>query len=230
MTEPNAAAEAALLKIQQHDLTLDFFESVMGLDQVTAELMAKATADDFKFNSVRLTTKDGKSVLDPAVAESYRLKFPNIFAKPADKSGDTGEQAPAVDPALVTAALAGNNLTARGRVFTALGLSDKDPNAIARLDAFLTEQRVKASGGGGTLNTDNRNTAGRFTPPADNVADLKAASGSNPWKVESFNVTRQSQIFRADPALAARLAKAAGSAIGATKNMRTALAPALRRA
>lgn len=54
----------------------------------------------------------------------------------------------------------------------------------------------------------------------------------NPWSNApgAWNVTKQMQIFRADPAQAARLAKEAGSAIGATRNMRTPLAPSLRKA
>ena len=94
-------------------------------------------------------------------------------------------------------------------MFTALGLSDKDPNAIGRLDAFLAEQRIKAAGDG-------------INKPADNPADLQKAGGRNPWSAEpgAWNLTRQMQVYRADPALAARLAKAAGSSIGAARPTR----------
>lgn len=213
-------ADAALLKIQQHDLTLDFFESVMGLDTATAELMAKATADEFKFNSVRLTTKDGKSVLDPAVAESFRLKFPNIFKPAAEPKGS--EPPPEVAPEIIAAAL-GGSMTARGQVFTALKLDAKDTTALAQLDAYLDAARIKAAKPEPVER--ERDQRGRFTaPPAKDV------SAENPWSVEGWSLLKQMQVYRADPAKAASLAKAAGSSIGATKGMRAPLAPSLRRA
>jgi len=227
MTEPNKADEVAL-KLEKFDMVYDYFRS-LDQDEATASMLAKAYQDDFSWNSVRLTYgKDRKSVTDPSVAEHYRITLPNIFKKPEPekKAGDTA--APEVDPALIASALAGN-YTAKSRVLLALGLDVKSSASKAQVEAFLDAERIKANGGNAG---HDRDTAGRFTAPADTTApaDLKAANGSNPWNVASFNVTRQAQIFRADPALAARLAKAAGSAIGATKNMRTALAPALRRA
>jgi hypothetical protein len=46
---------------------------------------------------------------------------------------------------------------------------------------------------------------------------LKVGASKNPWSPEGWNLTRQGSAFRADPALAARLAAAAGSHIGATR-------------
>jgi len=46
--------------------------------------------------------------------------------------------------------------------------------------------------------------------------------GENPWSAEAWNITRQGAIAKADLALAQRLAKAAGSYIGATKPARAA--------
>lgn len=41
--------------------------------------------------------------------------------------------------------------------------------------------------------------------------------GENPWKADQWNLTKQGQIVREDPAKADRLAKAAGSKVGALK-------------
>jgi len=49
---------------------------------------------------------------------------------------------------------------------------------------------------------------------------LKVGASTNPWSAEGWNITSQGNAFKADPALAARLAKAAGSHIGATKPTR----------
>ncbi|MGO9846152.1 MAG: hypothetical protein ACLPKT_06005 [Methylocella sp.] len=46
---------------------------------------------------------------------------------------------------------------------------------------------------------------------------LKVGASTNPWSVEGWNITKQGSAFRADPALAARLAAAAGSKIGAVR-------------
>ncbi len=51
---------------------------------------------------------------------------------------------------------------------------------------------------------------------------LKVGASTNPWSAEGWNLTSQGSAFKADPALAARLAKAAGSHIGATKPTRAA--------
>lgn len=41
--------------------------------------------------------------------------------------------------------------------------------------------------------------------------------GSNPWSAKTWNMTQQGAIFKSDPALAERLAKAAGTTIGGPK-------------
>jgi hypothetical protein len=192
---------------EKHDLTCDFFQHVMGVDERTAEMLAKAEADKFDFKGgVRLTTKDGKPVNDPSVAEHYRAEFPQIFKEPEKKTA--AEQVGEVPPAIVAAALNGS-VTARGQAFIALKLDQRDPNAVTVLDAYLDAQRLKGA------------TA---KPADDNVADLAKAGGSNPWKPETWSLTKQMQITRSSPDLAARLADKAGSRLGWTKRqtMRTA--------
>ncbi len=204
--------DLALLKIEKQDLIYDFFHERMNLDEKTAMLMASASINDFNYNGVVLTYgKTNRRLNDGAVAEHFRTEYPNIFAPPKSREerrgGGGDDNSTNIESALIADALAGS-LTAKGRVFVALGLSSKDPAAVARLDAFLDEQRVKIAPGGNVK---------------DDAGDLKLANGSNPWHPDNFNLLRQMQIFKADPALAARLSKPYGG-IGATpKQARRAL-------
>lgn len=167
----------------------------LGLDEKHAELLSASTAKDFTWNGVRLIyNATGKAAVeDGAAAEHYKAEYPLLFPEPVVPKGD--DVVPPVNPDLVAAAL-GGSMTARGQVFTALKLDPKDANAIAQLDAFLDTARLKQPAAG--TNTDDAN-------------DLKAARGPNPFKKgPGFNLTRQMTIYKSDPALAARLARAAG--------------------
>lgn len=53
------------------------------------------------------------------------------------------------------------------------------------------------------------------TTPTRPGAQREKAKASNPWSVEGWNLTKQMQTHRSDPALAERLAKSANSRIGA---------------
>lgn len=55
------------------------------------------------------------------------------------------------------------------------------------------------------------------TPEPSTDADVQRAGGVNPWSKEGWSVTRQGAAYRLDPQLAERLAKSAGSHIGATR-------------
>jgi hypothetical protein len=55
------------------------------------------------------------------------------------------------------------------------------------------------------------------TDPAGPVTEEFKGKANNPWSAAGWDVTKQGAAYKADPALAARLAKAAGSAIGATR-------------
>jgi hypothetical protein len=99
----------------------------------------------------------------------------------------------AVDPNLIEAARAGN-VTARGKVFVALG---KDQAALNRL---LAEK------------------------PKDNPDTDPAFKGkANPWRAEHWSITEQGRIIRTlGLAVAGRMAAAANSRIGATRPVRAA--------
>lgn len=53
------------------------------------------------------------------------------------------------------------------------------------------------------------------TTPTRPGAQREKPKASNPWSAEGWNLTKQMQTHRADPALAERLAKSAGSRVGA---------------
>lgn len=62
--------------------------------------------------------------------------------------------------------------------------------------------------------------------PASEGGGAQGGSGlnsgeANPWKGDTWNMTQQGVIHKADPALAARLAKAAGTTIGGVKPAQT---------
>ncbi len=195
------ADEKKMLALEKLDRVYDVFAGY-GLDEATAMMLAKAEVENFHWNSVRLTYGANKiRALDPSVKEHYALSLPALFKKGPEQKPE--RQIGEVDPALVSAALAGS-LTARGQVFTALRLNERDPSAVAQLDAYLDTQKIKSTAGGKV---------------EASTTDLKKAGGSNPWgnKPGEWNLTRQMQAYRSDPALAARLAAAAGSRIGAAR-------------
>lgn len=49
---------------------------------------------------------------------------------------------------------------------------------------------------------------------ANGTSGMGGSSGSNPWTTDGWNMTQQAAIYRADPATAARLSKAAGTSVG----------------
>jgi hypothetical protein len=61
----------------------------------------------------------------------------------------------------------------------------------------------------------------KTTPLAQPGAAPKNKS-TNPWSVEGWNISKQGQVYKSDPALAERLAKAAHSQIGATRPTKVA--------
>jgi hypothetical protein len=100
-----------------------------------------------------------------------------------------------IDPALIAAAKSGN-MTARSKVFVALG---KDQ---AALDALLAAP----------------------APDAKKLdADPAYKGNGNPWRPENWSITSQGRIIRTlGVAVAERMARAANSRIGATKPSRAA--------
>ena len=104
---------------------------------------------------------------------------------------------------LEQAAFAEGNLTARSRLIKDLGESEADARAKEWGLKGVADFKTRGQRPGGEVNKEK--------PSAD-----------NPWSRDGWNITKQGSVVRADPALAARLAKAAGSFVGATKPARAA--------
>ncbi len=98
---------------------------------------------------------------------------------------------------LESAAFADGNMTARTRLIKQLGQADADARAKEWGLKSIMDFKTRGTRPGGEQ---------KEKPKAD-----------NPWSAEGWSVTRQGQVARADFALATRLAKAAGSYVGATK-------------
>jgi hypothetical protein len=99
-----------------------------------------------------------------------------------------------VDPALLASARAGN-MTAKSRLFVQVGRDQ------TKLDKLLTATPDKS--------TDTGN-------------EKPEAERNNPWLAGKWSITRQGQIYKLDPAMAARLAKTANSHIGAVRPAKVA--------
>ena len=114
-------------------------------------------------------------------------KLDFLIGAKSDADGDAS-----VDAVLVEQAR-GGNITARGKLFVKLGRDQ------GKLDAILNRKPFNAP-------DDDA--------PADEAA--KDNGGKNPWRSgPGFNLSEQGRIFRANPKLAASLAKSAGKTIGA---------------
>jgi hypothetical protein len=90
------------------------------------------------------------------------------------------------------------NMTARSRLMKTLGHAEAEARAKEWGLKSLTDTKTRGERPGGEANQEK-------------------PKGDNPWSAEGWNMTKQSQVVRADFALATRLAKAAGSYVGATR-------------
>jgi hypothetical protein len=188
--------ESVFHKLDEQRVIADFADSICGSDQ-QAGVFTASCAKFFEWSGGRLFFKaqGGEKIaaIDPRVKEFFKTEYPFLLptpkAAPAEFDGKTVD----VDPAVVASALAGN-FTAKGRVVKAFG-------DVAAAELFLKAEAKKQDGDSGK--TD------------DNPHDKDHSE--NPWAAGAWSLTRQGAIYKSDPALAQRLAKSAGSFIGATK-------------
>jgi hypothetical protein len=129
----------------------------------------------------------------PATMEAVREHFGTNYGFLFPPKSENADM-PNVDPALLASARAGN-MTAKSRLFVQLGRDQ------TKLDKVLTATPDKA---------------------ADTAKEKPEAERNNPWLAEKWSITRQGQLYKLDPAMAARLAKAANSHIGATRPSKVA--------
>ena len=105
---------------------------------------------------------------------------------------------------LEQSAFADGNLTSRMKLTKQIGETDADARAKEWGLSGLHDYKTRGQRPGGEANN---------TPKE---------KGDNPWREGSWNITKQMSVYRADPVLAERLAKAAGSFIGSAHPARAA--------
>jgi hypothetical protein len=183
--------DAELLKIAKRRLVGEYLET-LGSTPEQAKTAAAGYSDQFAYSGAVLSFK-GELAGTPAMEAKVRDWFAENKLDFLIGTLTANAGAPNADAALVAAARAGN-ITARGKLLRQLNMDQ------SKLDAILTRK---------PFNEPDDNTGA-----ADEAA--KQNGGNNPWAKDSFNVTEQGRIFRANPKLAASLAAAAKSRIGAT--------------
>jgi hypothetical protein len=198
MTE---ALDKVLAAHDRIDRVHKFFKSIGSTDEQAATAAA-AHADKFVWNGATLEFQ-GKCVADPdnGVREWFTANKLDFLLPPKSANADK----PDVDPQLLASARAGN-ITAKGRLVRQLG-------SLAAVDAVLAD---KSNTGADDTPRDEK---GRFVGA---TPQEKEAAANNPWG-PNWNVTRQGQVVRSLGIEAAqRIAKAAGSHVGATKGAKAA--------
>jgi phytoene dehydrogenase-like protein len=199
MTEGTDKALAAIdRKLAVHE----FFTEKLGAEPEQAEIASRALADSFTLTGATLMF-NGKIARDAVDDVRQHLRTQHYdFLLPSEKPA-----AATLDPHLLTRAFVDGRPDARGAVFRQVG--DR-----AKFDALARDYGLRDG-------NDYRRGIGRA--PAKGAADSNNKSREgNPWRAESWNVTAQGRVFKSDAALAASLAKSAGSHIGATRPPRRA--------
>jgi hypothetical protein len=199
-------------KLDQDEKIRELADEICGSDEQAAAFCSGAPARELSWSGVRLYWQrpDGTRTValsDPEYLPHVKEKY-GFLLKPERPAPLNDHPEVTLDPATVELALAGN-MTAKGAIARAFGGGDGDKGAAAA-DLFLKAERAKAAGGG--------------APPERVPLYSGRANGGdsdNPFG-SAWSKTRQGQIYKSDPALAARLSKAAGfpdltAAFAATK-------------
>ena len=163
-------------------------ESVMNM---SPELIKKLQAAGMKLSAIQTDAADAFER-----AEFIEATLPKWVAEQKEMRPHCFIGAGQVD--LESAAFGDGNMTARARLIKQVGQADAEARAKELGLKGITDFKTRGERPGGK----------------ENQAKPR---GDNPWSAEGWNVTKQGQVVRADFALATRLAKAAGSFIGATR-------------
>lgn len=196
MTDENK--ESIYHKFDEQRIIRDFADNLCGDDDNRAGVFVASCAKFFEWSGGRLFFKKagGEKIAatDPSVkeffVENYKFLLPPPKVEEHEFNGGTVE----IDPSIIESAL-GGSLTSKGKIARAFG-ADNTSSAASRAAAEKTELFLKA---------ETKKRGGSDDGP----------KASNPWSAGGWNLTKQMQTHRADPALAERLAKAAHSRIGA---------------
>lgn len=202
-TEAEKALERAAKDVKRAEKKkqiLAFAKDTLGCDKQQAKVFSKACKQFLKMDDDGLRFKGMGGKLVSIDSPECKAFFQNNYGFLLKAAAVTLDSNVTVDPSIVEQALAGS-VTAKGKIAKAFG-AGLDNSEASRKAVEQTERYLKAE------NAKRTKTEG-----GDNKGDPK---GSNPWSPNGWNLTKQMAVYRSDPAMAARLSKAAGSYVGAT--------------
>lgn len=196
MTDPEIVR-----KLTEKNKIASFAMQTLGCDERRAEVFVKACADHFVWDgTLRFKGINGEVPVDDDECTGFFEREYDFLLPP--KKEPTELKVPITEE-LIASALDGNQ-TSRAQIFKIRG--DQTP---AETDKFLQGERAKLSAD--PNGERQRDTSGRF-----------AAKSDNPWSEAGWNLSKQGQVYKSDPKLAERLAKAANSHIGAVRPSKAA--------
>jgi hypothetical protein len=199
MSDVSEHNEKVLRKAERLQRIHELWKAIPGTTDEMAIAASSTLADRFEWTGSVLNL-DGKAATAEAVREHFGTNYGFLFP-PKSENADV----PKVDPQLLASARAGN-ITAKGRIVRQLG-------SLAAADAVLAD---KSNTGADDTARDEK---GRFVGA---TPQEKEAAANNPWG-PNWNATRQGQIVRSLGIEAAqRIAKAAGSYVGAVRPAKVA--------
>jgi hypothetical protein len=200
MTTPE---EKELLRKLTETNRIAAFGMSLGMDEKRAEAFTKVVGDTLQYDGMLQFKKaDGTLVAadTPESIEFCKTQFDYLIpAKTVEEQQQTE-----IPAELIGNAQAGS-LTAKGQLFRLLH-GDKNRAAEGETHAALAKL-LKGEAPG----ERKRDAGGKFVP------EDREADASNPFSRGGWNVTEQGRVLKNDPARAARLAKSARVAIGATR-------------
>jgi len=203
MSDVSEHNEKVLRKAERLQRIHELWKAIPGTTDEMAIAASSTLAERFDWTGSVLNL-DGKPATAETVREYFGTNYGFLFP-PKSENADT----PKVDPQLLASARAGN-MTAKSRLFVQVGRDQ------AKLAAVLADKSNTGA------DDAARDAQGRF---AGATPQEKEAAKANPWSSEpgKWNATRQGQIVRSLGIEAAqRIAKAAGSYVGAVRPTKVA--------
>lgn len=190
--------------LTEKNLVAKFASDILHCDHLQTDVFTKACADRFEYDGLQLVFKGANGPV-PATDEQCTGFFQREYAflLPAKS---VQQKLDGLDANLIASAKLGN-LTAKGQLYKKLYQGKGSEAATDQQLANLLSGKSSTEDG-----ERQRDDKGRFV-------DTRT---KNPFLGANWNLTEQSRLVRADPALAARLADAAGVKIGSTRPAKVA--------